>query len=96
MNQYIASWNVGDTDDIQTVLINKAHNYDVAIENINKYFPNATCINIDVRGRERGYPKPTGIINCDSKITCDHCSDNNNCSYAFDKYNTDGDCLASK
>lgn len=28
--------------------------------------------------------------------TCDGCSDAGRCPYAFDDYNTDGDCLASK
>ncbi len=26
-------------------------------------------------------------------ITCDSCMDNKTCSWAFDIYNTDGDCL---
>gem|GEM_PF-4086041 len=29
-------------------------------------------------------------------LTCDTCSDAPTCEYAFDLYNTDGDCLASK
>ena len=29
-------------------------------------------------------------------FTCDTCKDNDNCEFAFDAYNTDGDCLASK
>lgn len=29
-------------------------------------------------------------------LTCDTCSDAPVCEYAFDLYNTDGDCLASK
>lgn len=62
--QYIASWNIAETNEIKTVLINKATNYDHAIQNINKVFPNATCINIDIRGKEIGYPEPTGILNC--------------------------------
>lgn len=44
----------------------------------------------DMRGHfeERGY----NIDDC----TCNTCSDKNTCKYAFDLYNTDGDCLASK
>jgi hypothetical protein len=30
------------------------------------------------------------------KITCEDCLDNDNCEFAFDHYNTDGDCLAIK
>lgn len=30
------------------------------------------------------------------KITCDGCSDPANCLFAFDPYNTDGDCLGEK
>lgn len=29
-------------------------------------------------------------------FTCDDCGANDNCEYAFDLYNTDGDCLAEK
>ena len=29
-------------------------------------------------------------------ITCDFCSLKNKCEYAYDPYNTDGDCLAVK
>ena len=28
--------------------------------------------------------------------TCDDCEDNKECKYAWDMYNTDGDCLAGK
>ena len=37
---------------------------------------------------ERGYD----IDAC----TCNSCSNKDNCKYAFDLYNTEGDCLASK
>lgn len=30
------------------------------------------------------------------RLTCQDCLDNDNCDYAFDPYNTDGDCLAIK
>lgn len=30
------------------------------------------------------------------EITCDKCSDNNSCQFAYDAFNTDGDCLAVK
>lgn len=30
------------------------------------------------------------------RITCTNCEVNDNCEYAFDPYNTDGDCLALK
>lgn len=29
-------------------------------------------------------------------ITCEECGDNDTCPFAFDLYNTDGDCLALK
>lgn len=29
-------------------------------------------------------------------FTCDECSETNACHFAFDAYNTDGDCLGSK
>lgn len=29
-------------------------------------------------------------------MTCDGCRSNDTCKYAFDHYNTDGDCLAAK
>lgn len=29
-------------------------------------------------------------------FTCDNCEDAYDCMYAFDPYNTDGDCLADK
>jgi hypothetical protein len=32
----------------------------------------------------------------DAEITCEKCEDNDNCEYAFDLYNTFGDCLAIK
>lgn len=31
-----------------------------------------------------------------SEFSCDHCSAAKTCDYAFDPYNTDGDCLAEK
>lgn len=37
-----------------------------------------------------------GIVRAGGTSTCDHCADNNNCEFAFDPYNTDGDCLAIK
>ena len=37
---------------------------------------------------ERGY----NIDNC----TCNDCPDKETCNYAWDLYNTEGDCLASK
>ncbi len=30
------------------------------------------------------------------RITCTNCPDNDVCEFAFDGYNTDGDCLADK
>lgn len=30
------------------------------------------------------------------EITCQECPENSSCEYAFDGYNTDGDCLALK
>lgn len=30
------------------------------------------------------------------RITCKGCPSNDTCEYAFDGYNTDGDCLAEK
>lgn len=32
----------------------------------------------------------------DTVFTCDDCPSNGGCEYAFDGYNTDGDCLAIK
>lgn len=32
----------------------------------------------------------------DEVITCETCEDNDKCEYAFDPYNTGGDCLALK
>jgi len=32
----------------------------------------------------------------DRVITCEKCESNDDCKYAFDPYNTDGDCLALK
>ena len=29
-------------------------------------------------------------------MTCDTCPDNDTCEFAFDAYNTDGDCIAVK
>ena len=29
-------------------------------------------------------------------ITCETCTDRDSCVYAYDPYNTDGDCLAEK
>ncbi len=38
--------------------------------------------------------------NIDTECTCNQCYDSNdeevNCAFAFDIYNTNGDCLASK
>ncbi len=31
-----------------------------------------------------------------TEFTCDQCSAVRTCEYAFDPYNTDGDCLAEK
>jgi hypothetical protein len=31
-----------------------------------------------------------------TKLTCDDCISSNVCEFAFDLYNTDGDCLALK
>ncbi len=31
-----------------------------------------------------------------ASFTCDRCSAANECDYAFDPYNTNGDCLAEK
>lgn len=30
------------------------------------------------------------------EVTCQFCSHNDNCEFAWDLYNTDGDCLAIK
>jgi hypothetical protein len=32
----------------------------------------------------------------DMPFTCDQCPARNTCDFAFDLYNTDGDCLAEK
>lgn len=34
--------------------------------------------------------------NPDMEVTCEHCRDNDTCEYAWDHYNTQGDCLAIK
>lgn len=39
------------------------------------------------------WKQPIGNFN---KLTCTACPDSAKCEYAFDDYNTDGDCLASK
>ncbi len=31
-----------------------------------------------------------------TRITCDDCPSKNSCHWAYDAYNTDGDCLAVK
>jgi len=36
------------------------------------------------------------LVPVDTVFTCDGCSHAPLCEYAFDAYNTDGDCLASK
>ena len=35
-------------------------------------------------------------LSVDVNITCSTCACNDNCEYAWDLYNTDGDCLALK
>ena len=35
-------------------------------------------------------------LNRNREVTCEHCQFNDNCEYAFDVYNTDGDCLMEK
>lgn len=32
----------------------------------------------------------------DTEVTCQNCPINDTCEFAFDPYNTDGDCLAEK
>ena len=34
--------------------------------------------------------------NIDAECTCNDCSDKDNCGYAFDLYNINDECLASK
>ena len=36
------------------------------------------------------------IDKCSDIVTCVKYQDNTKCVYAFDRYNTDGDCLAEK
>jgi len=37
------------------------------------------------------------ILSFDSRnYTCDDCEDRNTCEFAYDSYNTNGDCLALK
>ena len=42
-----------------------------------------------------GYLKEEFDIDIDS-MTCSKCASSETCEYAFDAYNTDGDCLAIK
>jgi len=35
-------------------------------------------------------------MDVENRITCDKCIDLFDCEYAYDMYNIDGDCLASK
>ncbi len=42
------------------------------------------------------YPNVPEYIPKDIVFTCDICSLKHDCEYAYDEYNTDGDCLASK
>lgn len=37
-----------------------------------------------------------GIISPAREVTCEKCQYNDACEYAWDLYNTDGDCLAMK
>ena len=50
--------------------------------------------------REEGVQDLVKLIVVDDrskvKFTCDECTSNRTCAYAFDGYNTDGDCLAEK
>lgn len=39
---------------------------------------------------------PEQGLSLDTPMTCDECKDNESCQFAFDMYNTDGDCLDSK
>ncbi len=39
---------------------------------------------------------PHFTVTEDDVFTCDECGANDNCEYAFDLYNTHGDCLAEK
>lgn len=36
------------------------------------------------------------VVPTDIVITCETCDDNADCEFAFDAYNTEGDCLAIK
>jgi hypothetical protein len=36
------------------------------------------------------------LFNIEAGFTCDACSLAPTCAYAFDLYNTDGDCISSK
>lgn len=39
---------------------------------------------------------PGPNITPETPLTCDECQRNEECEFAFDYYNTDGDCLDSK
>lgn len=53
-------------------------------------------------GRERSPEELAEARRCSSawfdidKFTCDDCRAQKTCDWAFDPYNTDGDCLAEK
>ena len=57
-----------------------------------------TCINVD--GGVCTYAGEVGSdYTCDkweSVMTCSKCEDVGNCEFAYDDYNTNGDCLAIK
>lgn len=38
----------------------------------------------------------TGCVRENKYCTCDYCEDSDTCEFAFDPYNTNGDCLAIK
>lgn len=58
MHNFIASGEDIDTDDVNCIVI-EADDYGEALSIYKRCFPNDTCINIDIRGTDIGYPEPT-------------------------------------
>ena len=55
---FIASGEDIDTDAVNCIII-EAYDYGEALSIYKRCFPNDTCINIDIRGTDIGYPEPT-------------------------------------
>ena len=49
-------------------------------------------VNDDVRKSYGKSPEKIAAV----EVTCENCGCNDNCEFAFDLYNTDGDCLMEK